>query len=381
MTIKVQCACGTSLVYPDSYEGKRVPCRSCRAPVTVAGEKIQAPRSRSWRWWLPAIAVLIIPAGFLTLFLRSRTPRFTSASEEYRDGSKAPVDPKVDLPRIERLFAALAAASKEGNEEAFANCFHERRMLAEIELRGTIAAVPRRRDERSLEGELRSIFRHWCDQMKNSLAPWQSVQRCAVKFVDGRGEAEAAVAMKCADRLSRFRFWLIKENDAWAIFDYESLELGFRMSTRPRVPSEKLDKAENLMVRGTLDEALEILGFLDDRNPDVGLVHAEVLYRLKRLEEALSTIDRVLEVAKGIPRGHQLRGFILHGLGRTEDGIRSQEEFMKAVGDDAEAWLWVGKGYEALGKRDRALEAYRKGAACDETETANRAKLKELEGK
>jgi tetratricopeptide (TPR) repeat protein len=349
---------------------------------------------------LPIVLVLAIPIVVGIAYYKTRQPRFTSAMEQYREGSKAPIDPKIDGPRIERLFATLAGASKDGNESAFGSCFHGRRMLAEIELRGGIDAIGIRRDELELEDEIYATVRDWCDQMKNKETAWQSVHRCTYRFLEGRGEAEASVLMRNRNQLSRFRFWVIKENDAWTIFDYESLGNSFRMSThngkllvrqaRGEVSAHQMertwgliDKAENFIARGNSEEALQVLREAEvttsgPLQPSVELTLADALYHLGREEEALKKVDSALHQNKDMPQAVQFRGVILCGLQRFEECIRAQEEYMKVVGDDASAWYWIGRSYEGLGKREDALKAYRRGADCDETETFNRGRLRAL---
>jgi tetratricopeptide (TPR) repeat protein len=350
---------------------------------------------------LAIVAVLIIPAVFITVYVRAGQPRFVSAAEEYRDGSKAPADPGIDGPRIERLFAAIVAASKEGNEPAFSRCFHERRMLAEIERRGGLQAVSTRAEEEELEAEIGATLRDWCDQMKNGLSAWQSLKRCSYKFLEGRGEAEAVVAMRSPDHLYRYRFWLIKEKDEWLIYDYESLEDSFRMSThngkylirqsKGEISGRQVDridgllaKAHNLMVRNKLDEALETLQAVEPQAqsllPGVELLQAQVLQRLDRKGEALAKVDLCLQHQKDWVQALQLRGSILHGLRRFTEGTRCQEAVMRLIGEDAEAWYWIGKCREGLGQIPEAKEAYRKGLACDDENADIRRRLKELEG-
>jgi len=400
MAVKVVCACGRSRLFPEAMLGKTDTCRKCGAALSVVGETVRPPRSSLVRRLLPILLVLAIPSTVGIVVYRSRQPRFISAMEEYRGGSKAPIDPKIDGPRVERVFAALAAASRDGNESAFGSCFHGRRMLAEIELRGGMGAIGIAREEALLEDEIYATVRDWCDQLKNSDSAWQSVHRCSYRFVDGRGEAEASVVMRSKDHLSRFRFWLIKESDAWTIFDYESLENSFRMSTQNGkllVRQAKgelsgrsmeradglIDKAQNLMVRGKVEESLLVLQEAEvsapaPLQPIVELSQADALVQLGRDSDALKKIDLALEHQKDLPQAVQLRGVILCGLNRFEECIRAQEDYMKIVGDDAHAWYWIGRSYEGLGRRDDALKAYRKGAECDDTETVNRARLKAL---
>jgi tetratricopeptide (TPR) repeat protein len=400
MAIQVVCACGRSRLFPDAMLGKSADCRKCGAALTIAGEKITPPRASLLRRLLPILIVLAIPSVVGTVVYRSRGPRFVSALEEYGEGSKAPIDPKIDGPRIERVFAALAAASRDGNESAFGSCFHGRRMLAEIERRGGMAAVQIGREEEHLEVEIYATVRDWCDQLKNGDSAWQSVYRCSYRFLEGRGEAEASVVMRGKEHVSRFRFWLIKESDAWTIFDYESLENTFRFSTqngkllvrqakgevdgrRLEKTDGLLDKARNLTVRGKVDEALKVLEEAEisaptPLQPAVEFAQAEALHQLGREAEALKKLDLALEHQKDTPRAVQFRGVVLFGLQRFEECIRAQEEFMKVVGDDAAAWYWIGRSCEGLGRADDALKAYRQGAACDETESLNRERLKAL---
>lgn len=401
MAIRVVCSCGRSRLFPDTSAGQTSKCRKCGAGLTVAGETIVPPRVSPLRRILLLALVLIIPSVVGIAYWRTRQPRFTSAAEEYREGSKAAIDPAVDGPRIERLFAALAAASKEGNETAFGHCFHGRRMLAEIEIRGGIEAVGMRRDELSLEDEIYATMRDWCEQLKNSASAWQKVVRCTTRFLDGRGEAECFVVMRSPDQISRFRFWVLKENNEWLIFDYESLEDSFRMSTsngkllvrqsRREMSGHKLDqidgmidKVNNWLARDNPDQALEILTTaetLADSTPllpTIKLQFAEVLHLKGRPEEALLKVDDALRLKKDFPQAVQCRGSILYSLQRFDEGIAAQESFMKSVGDDAIAYFWIGRCREAQGKRTEAVDAYRKGAACDETETINRERLQKL---
>jgi tetratricopeptide (TPR) repeat protein len=352
---------------------------------------------------LGILGLLAIPATLLTIHLRSREPLFTPAAEEYREGSKAPIDPAQDGPRIERLFAALAAASKDGNEEAFEACFHPRRMLAEIEQQGALKTVGMRRDELDLEGELEAALRNWCDQLKNSFSAWQSVKRCTYRFLEGRGEAEAVVVMRGANRLSSFRFWVIKEKDTWSIFDYEPLKGGSRMSAynskllawqskgdlEPHHVErcfELLDKARNLLARDMTQEALEALAQAEPISgsgkglyPSVLFLRAQALLQAKRPKEALAAIDESLRSRPDAPRTRYLRGVILLRLGQYQDSIREEEEYLRIVEEDSDAYAAIGAAYEGLGKPDRAREAYRKGAACEEFSSENQLKLKKLD--
>lgn len=400
MAIKVVCVCKRSRLFPDGSEGQTAVCRKCGATLTVTGEKVVAPKVSPFRRWLPVLLVLAIPSVVGVAFWRTRQPRFTSAMEEYKDGSRAKIDPAIDGPRIERLFATLAAASKDGDEPAFGACFHGRRMLAEIESRGGIDAVGMRRDETALEEDVYATARDWCEQMRNSDSAWQAVHRCSFKFVEPRGEAEAAVVLRGKDHSERLRFWLVKENDAWFIYDYESLESAFRFSThngrllvrqaRKEFSGHRLDevsglvdKATNLMVRNMVEEALRVLQEAETRAPgplmpSVEFSMAMALYRLGREEEALKKIDSALQHQKDFPVALQFRGVILHALRRHEECIRAEADFMKIVGDDAGAWFWTGMALEGLGRKDDAVQAYRKGAACDDTESQNRKRLQSL---
>jgi len=258
-----------------------------------------------------------------------------------------------------------------------------------------------RRDELALEDEVYATMRDWCEQLKNSASAWQKVVRCTTKYLDGRGEAECFVVLRSSDQITRLRFWVIKEDNAWLIFDYESLEDAFRMSTsngkllvrqsRHELSGHQLDrlsglidKVNNWTARNNLDEALQVLNTAEPLAhstpllPTIELQFAEVLHLKGQPQEALAKVDEALRLKKDFPQALQCRGIILYSLQRFDEGIAAQESFMKSIGDDAIAYFWIGRCREAQGKRAEAVDAYRKGAACDETETINRERLKNL---
>jgi len=401
MTLRMVCSCGKTLIYPESYEGRKLPCRSCGELLTVAGGSVR-PSTRPWflKNLLPLVLLLAIPAVVITLFVHSQRPRFSSAAEEYQEGSKEPVNPASDRPKVEQVLQDLVAASKENDPFRFASRFHVRRMLAEIELRGGMAAVGLKRDELVLADELESGLRAICARQNSSGGSWASIKRCTVRFLEGRGEAEAIVHVK-GSVISRFRFWLIKEKGTWTIFDFESLDQGIRLCSieggllgkvakGQLLPShgERLSEliAQSLahLARGRPEEALETLSQAQTLAPApmqryIQLLQANALQRLGRSPEALLRIDQAIRERKDWPTAVELRGIILRSLGRFEDSTGALEEVIRMIGGDSDMYRVIGMNCEDLGKPDDAIWAYRKGIECDDSDAESLERLKKLQ--
>jgi tetratricopeptide (TPR) repeat protein len=401
MAIRVACSCGKTFLYSDTLSDRTVPCRACRQPLLIQGAAIAPPKVSPVRRYLPIALVLLVPLTVGIVIVRSWThPRFTPVLEDYRGGSKEAAIPETDRPRVEETLARLVKASADDNPEHFAWCFNVRRMLAEIEQRGGLDAIGLKWEETSLLDELDGSIRHFCEGQRLNGGTWHFLQRCTVRFIENRGEAEAFAAVRSAGSLMRFRFWLIKEKNEWGIYDFESLETGIRESTNQARALRKsrdgsaaqraraeglLEKAGQWIARGNFEEALESLNTAEPLSgktellPTIEMLQSVALFRLGRPEEALHKIDQTLEHRKDMPLAHHLRGCLLYSFGRFEECIRAQEEYLRVIGDDAPAWMWIGMSYEKMNNPEKAADAYRKGAAADEQDTANRTRLKALQ--
>lgn len=99
------------------------------------------------------------------------------------------------------------------------------------------------------------------------------------------------------------------------------------MTGAPQSPSPTSDpvlQAVSLLEAGKTDEAVKRLRTAAQRHPREGRIAAalaDVLYRVGQAQAALFQIDRALALTASEPAMERLRGQILQGVGRHEDGL------------------------------------------------------------
>jgi tetratricopeptide (TPR) repeat protein len=378
MAIQSRCPCGHEHVYSDGLLNKRMRCPACKQFIIVTGDRIANPGKIPWSKRILVVAIpLLVPLAVIGFFIKSDREKFHQAWEEYDNGSREPFEP-TDEVRIRALLHSLVEACREMDANSFAACFHPRRMLAEIEARGGYPAIHRRSQEEDIADDLSETLRSTCVQMSETKTSWQSVKRCTVRFLEGRGEAEAYATLRRPDSLARYRFWLVKEKKEWLIFDFKSLGLGIRLSSSyakilgKRAQDDRfiqgLDSAFEsfhrgavLVASGNYEQALEafrkstftqIPGILQ---PSVELGEAIALEGLGRFEEALQKIDQAIQHRKDMTDALHVRGRLLCELEHFEDSLRVQEEYLRIAGPDPDTYVWMAHAYVHLNRWENLL--------------------------
>jgi tetratricopeptide (TPR) repeat protein len=404
MPIRARCACGKEHVFPDNLEGKEMRCRGCRQRLTVTGERIRDPHAVSWpsRLMVLALALLLTGGVFSVIMYAHHAPleSFTPVADLYEKGSRDPIDPKIDEPRVRSSLEGAAEDLSEGRIAAFADRFHFKRMLAEIERHGGLALITVQSVEDQVLEEIGMCVRSFCGHEHDLGVKWSPIRRCTVRFLEGRGEAEAMAVLRNQGTFLRYRSWLIKEANAWAIFDYENMDSSLRLSSlfgralRRIAKSwasgheyqeqwDHLSRAHDLRMQGKHEEALRELGGISKETTPSTLtsqaefLRAVLLQALGRSSEALPSIDEALRIQKDMPVGIMSRAHILHSLKRYEDAIQSYEEYLRIVGPDATACVGLASAWDQLGRPELASEIFHRLllAAPDLTE-----ELETLEG-
>jgi tetratricopeptide (TPR) repeat protein len=138
------------------------------------------------------------------------------------------------------------------------------------------------------------------------------------------------------------------------------------------------------LAAGEADEARASLAAAREAEPPalvagwIDLLDAQALASQERFEEAVRAADRALGAQKDLALAHHLKALSFAALEKHEETIASEKEFIRLVGDDAEAWLAVGEAYEKLDRTADAIEAFRKGAASDDEDFSCRLNLGRL---
>ena len=225
---------------------------------------------------------------------------------------------------------------------------------------------------------------------------WEKIRLLRLKPHPEGGEAEAFCRLTLsAGSRTKLRLWMVKNGDAWQIYDLEMQEESIRLSVTLGAVYAAMsgdDKTKRTMIlafttlqkamaklgEGEAEEAHELLKKALEAEPPalvrawLELVNGQTLAIVGKYEDAVASADRVLAMQKDLLVAHHLKAAALFELEEYEKCIDSEKEFMKGVGDDAEAWEKIGESYEHLKKADDAIGAYRKGAASDDEEHACR---------
>ena len=85
-----------------------------------------------------------------------------------------------------------------------------------------------------------------------------------------------------------------------------------------------------------------------------------MLYDLNRLDEALASYDRALEIQPRHAQAHLGRGNVLHKLKRYDDALAAYQGALALRPDQAESHYGLGNVLYQLMRRDEALAAYDK---------------------
>ncbi len=300
---------------------------------------------------------------------------------------------------VEAAVRASVKAMNEGKGQDFADLFHARRLVDEIHAQGGLGPVRDPRAAEAYETAIRAALPLMVAQQKRMGTEWGEILNPRVRLNRTGSEAEVSCLLKDSDGLKdRFRFWAVRDGEAWKIFDFESVTDGFRLSLlltsfltelegdpqkvaslRPALIA--LQRAVARMNLGEMDEALDDLRAINlDLLPDtmsaiVEMLEGAILVGIGEAEEGLAVLERCLKRKPDLPRALRLKSEVCLQLGRFEKAVRAEEAYLKIIADDPDAYLNIGIALRELGRTGEAVEAHRKGAACDPEDPWNLLRL------
>src|SRR5258706_3276509 len=108
------------------------------------------------------------------------------------------------------------------------------------------------------------------------------------------------------------------------------------------------------------------------------LLNAQACVQIGDYEDAVKAADRALAAQKDLHVALHMKAGALFELEKYETCIEAELLYLKAAGDDAEGWIVVGNAHDKLKHPAEAIDAYRKGAAADDEDFANRLQLGRL---
>lgn len=307
----------------------------------------------------------------------------------------------TDADKVGALFDRLVKSMADKDADAMNRCFHARRMMKELEVRGfgTPAATPEAADLKvqALQGALAKL----ATNAGAIGAAWEKIRLLRLQVGPDGTEAEAFCRMTIGGAKSRVRFWLAKEEEWWKVYDFEMQEGSLRLSIlvgsvwagmggnekgRKAVLGSflALQRATAELEAGEPEKAQKIVRTALESKPPAMLlgwlevVNAQASIALGEYEEAVKAAGRVLEHQADVHLAHLLQAQALFELQDYEKCIEAAQEYLKRSGDDVDGWELVGNAQDKLSNRKEAIAAYRKGAAADDEEFANRVSLGRL---
>ncbi len=92
------------------------------------------------------------------------------------------------------------------------------------------------------------------------------------------------------------------------------------------------------------------------KDPDLLLVFAQLLYETGRLERALERIDQAIQSRPDLAMGYVWRGKVLYRMGRFEDAATAEEKAMHMIPEFSYPRSLLLKIYQAQGRTEKAAE-------------------------
>jgi tetratricopeptide (TPR) repeat protein len=110
----------------------------------------------------------------------------------------------------------------------------------------------------------------------------------------------------------------------------------------------RTQEAEVAMTRLSNDPAAE-------KDPDLLLVFAQLLYETQRSEMALQRVEQALRVRPDLAMGYFWKGKVLYRLGRLEEAARAAEQSTRMLPQLPYPRSLLVKIYQGLGRNEEAL--------------------------
>jgi tetratricopeptide (TPR) repeat protein len=180
--------------------------------------------------------------------------------------------------------------------------------------------------------------------------------------------------------LDKGRWWLVRENGAWLIYDWEYVTTGMRLSrtwgaalsasSGPIAPRwitgpDYIGDARLQMNRGDYQAALATLkrgagaGYPYDHEA-VRLQYMSICHcELGEYEECLQVAEASLKLRPDFPEARLYRARGLHYLKRGAEALKEYEWYIDTLGSDPVAYSDLGACLKELGRLEEARHAYR----------------------
>jgi predicted Zn-dependent protease len=195
---------------------------------------------------------------------------------------------------------------------------------------------------------------------------------------------------------TKMRWWACRARGKWRWYDYEYLQISFRLtsvqagmansSPQQEAALDRLNKASDLIVESKFEEAgSELRATLGVRLPkafdaqrhwELAIVHINS----GNPEEALGEIDQAYAIESDLPILPMLRARAFNALGQFEEAEAQARSYIGELGSDDFGSYLLGTALAGMGKKDEAAEAFRSGFADNSSSSNNLVGLASVVG-
>ncbi len=284
---------------------------------------------------------------------------------------------------VPALCDQLLQAVKEKDADAAVALIDVPRMLQEMErqkILGNLTSSDRTSLLVALQNQLANGF-----VQEGESGGWKSCKIHTVEQKPGSNDAVVVLRMLTKDgtHSSLMRFYVVKEQDRWSLYDWEDVDRIFRTSTHIAMTLA----AQQGQVRGNyLQAVLSAARFTGDGNDSVaerilsqlaGVDLGDILEStrwllLARIKigqgqpgDALKALDLAAKLNPDIPALSGLRAAAEQKAGNNEKAVDLAKQTLNRLGPDGRTYAVLGNALLAQGKQAEAVEAFRNGLAND----------------
>ncbi len=284
-----------------------------------------------------------------------------------------------EVQALQAVFDALGAALRAKDSRRIADYFHFERMAEELKRMGLLPNM-RAGGERSFVQGMRQGFTQGFGRQAEYLA-WDRCQVRRVKFEEADVEAVVYLRTWRNDGMNgKWRWWLKKRGDTWAVFDFEDLDTSLRISTLMSLAlpgrgqlaewvhtMPRFQQAILSAMAGELEEGERILqGLAKSAYPaSLEAVRLMLLGSIKLHQgfpdQALRHCKDAEALHADIPMIHLLRAMAHNQLGEYDPAATQARKYLDLLGADDQGYWELGQALAGLDRREEAAEAYRQG--------------------
>ncbi len=312
------------------------------------------------------------------------------------ENSKPP--PVADVAEFAPVFEALGRAIEREDKEAADRLTDLKRFVEElVRVSGWQADNPARTQE-LLEKEFRDHIARCLVEDKG--LRWKHTDIRRIDWLDGGKEASVyAVHRSGTGESFKARWWFIRRDGEWKVFDTTDLYLALRFTRDPATLNVQEVTQLNSQKPGGYNAARAAISVAtramnNGLNPDEAdaalaptrglrlapedaairaIVEGRVLTRRGAFDDALLQFDVAERLVPGMPAAASYRAAVLNEAGRFEGALAAIREYRLRCGPDSHAHAAEAYALEGLGRQREAANAYR--AALDDDPDARRSLL------